>query len=127
MFSKSDINDNNDNNRVLNKSQQPVKFAGYFIWTHCLLFFGNYPPKSHNLMMFVFCLNTPIFCTRMLEKLCTLIRGPDFKFFPAGMPPDPPSNLRFQRTQVAPMVQVFSFSPHSKAFTTNLKPFWTFQ
>lgn len=31
MFSKSDINDNNDNNRFLNKSQRPVKFAGYFI------------------------------------------------------------------------------------------------
>ena len=31
MFSKSDINDNNDNNRFLNKSQRPVKFTGYFI------------------------------------------------------------------------------------------------
>lgn len=86
MFSKSDIKDNNGNNRVLNKSQWLAKFAGYFIGTHCLLFFGNDPPKSHNLMIFVFCLNTPIFCTRMLKKLCTLIRGPDFKFFPGGPP-----------------------------------------
>ena len=31
-------------NRVLNKSWQPVKFAGYFTWTCRLIFFGNYSP-----------------------------------------------------------------------------------
>ena len=58
--------------RVFNKSQWPAKFAGYFTWTHCLLFLRNYPSfsrvlmrchltKKQNLLMSVFCSNTLIF------------------------------------------------------------------
>ena len=43
---------------VFNKSRQPAKFAGYFMSILCLLFFGNYPRKSQNLMLSVFCSNT---------------------------------------------------------------------
>ena len=51
--------------RVLNKSWL-AKFAGYFMLTHHLLFFGNYWQKSLSLMMSVFFSNTN-FCSRMLE------------------------------------------------------------
>ena len=68
--------------RVLNGSWQPANFAGYFTWTRHLLFFGNYPQKSQNLMMSVFCSNALI-CVPECWK-CTL-RGPDFKIFPRGI------------------------------------------
>ena len=73
--------------RVLNKSQWPPKFAGYFTWTRHLFFFGNYPPKGQKLMMSVFCANTLI-APECWE--CNL-RGPDFKIFLVGMcmPLDP--------------------------------------
>ena len=54
---------------------------------------------------------------------CTL-RGPDFKIFPGGKPPDPPSNSHFRCSKVMPVVQVFSFSSYSKAFATYLRPYW---
>ena len=76
--------------RVLNKSPQLVKFTGYFTWTHHLLFCGNYPPKSQNLMMSAFCSSTQIFAPECWK--CTL-RGPDFKTFLRGKPLDPPGTL----------------------------------
>ena len=63
---------------VLNKSRWSVKFIGYFKWTCYILFFGNYPLKSRNLIMSVFCSNTLIFSPACWK--CTL-RGPDFKIF----------------------------------------------
>ena len=44
--------------RVFNKSGQPAKFASYVMSTFRLLFFGNYPPKSQNLMLSLFRSNT---------------------------------------------------------------------
>lgn len=60
--------------RVLNNSWWQAKFVGYFMWTRCQLFFGNYPQNSQNLMMSLFCSNTQIFA----------LRGTDFKIFPGG-------------------------------------------
>ena len=53
--------------RVLNKSQQPAKFAGYFTLTGRLLFFRNFRQKSQNLVMSVLCSHYFNFCSRMLE------------------------------------------------------------
>lgn len=59
-----------------------MNFAGYFTWTGHLLFFGNYPRlnivfvccqwiKNQNVLMSVFCTNTP-------ECWICILRGPDF-------------------------------------------------
>ena len=103
--------------RPLNGSLQPANFAGYFTWTHHLPFFGNYPPKSQNLMMSWFCSNTLI-CVPECWK-CTL-RGPDFKIFPSGISW---THCNFRHLQVAPVAQVFSFSTYATAFATHLKPY----
>lgn len=98
-------------NRVLNKSLRPAKFAGYFMWTHRLLFFGKYPQKAKNYVYVMFKhLN---FCSRMLEMHWKRSR---FQNFSKGMPPDPPSNLHFRCSQVPPVVKVFCFSTYSIAF-----------
>ena len=107
--------------RVFNKSWQLAKFAGYFMWTCCLLFFGNYPPKSQNLMISVFCSNTLIFAAECWKFI---LRGPDFKIFPGGMPLNPPRNSNLWHLQVVPVVWVFSFPGYSKVFATCLKPYW---
>ena len=63
-------------------------------------------------MLSVFCSNTQIFAPECWK--CTL-RCPDFKIFPGGMPPDFPSNLRFQHLQVTPWVlsgTILSFLYH---------------
>ena len=102
------------------QGQWPAKFASYF--RNYFSYFGNYPQKSQNLMMFVFCSNTIIFTPECWK--CTL-RGPAFKIFPRGMPPNRlSSRSHFWCLQVTPVAQVFSFSADSKAFTTYLKPFW---
>ena len=103
--------------RVLNGSLQPANFAGYFTWTRHVLFFGNYPQKSQNLMMSVFCSNALI-CVPECWK-CTL-RDPDFKNFPSGISW---THCNFRQSQVAPVTQVFSFSTYSTAFATHLKPY----
>ena len=107
--------------RVFSKSRQLAKFAGYFTWTFRRLFFGNYPPKNQNLMMSVFCSNTLIFAAKRWK---CILRGPDFKIFPGGMPLNPPSNLHLWCLQVVPVVRVSSFSGYYKAFATYLKPYW---
>ena len=68
------------------QGQWPAKFASYF--RNYFSYFGNYPQKSQNLMMFVFCSNTIIFTPECWK--CTL-RGPasglEINFFvrePAG-------------------------------------------
>ena len=64
--------------RFLNKSWWLARFAGYFTWTHHLLFFGNYPSLNR---VFTFChwikkpkfndvcvlFKQSNFCSRMLE------------------------------------------------------------
>ena len=54
-------------------------------------------------------------------------KRPRFQNFFSGYvhAPGPSSNLHFQRSQVTPVAQVFSFSTYSKAFTTltYLKPY----
>ena len=75
--------------RVLNKSWRRAKFAGYFMWTHCQLFFGNYPQNSQNLMMSLFCSNTQIFAPE--ANFCP--KRPRVQNFSRGMLLDPPSNL----------------------------------
>ena len=52
-------------------------------------FLWKLPPKKPQFNDICVLFKHSNFCTRMLEKLCTLIRGPDFKFFPGGMSPDP--------------------------------------
>ena len=79
--------------RVLNKSQQLAKFASYFMWTRRLLFFGNYPPKSQNLMMLW------IFAPECWK--CTQ-RVPDFQIFPGGMPPNPLVTRSFSAREFFP-------------------------
>ena len=49
-----------------------------------------------------------------------ILRGPDSKCFQGELPQDPHRNLRLQRLQVVPVVQVFSISAYSKAFATYL-------
>ena len=56
--------------RVLNKSRQSAKFAGYFTWTGRLLFFRNFRQKSQNLVMSVLCSNSLIFAPECWK--CTL-------------------------------------------------------
>ena len=77
--------------RVFNKSWWSAKFAGYIMWTSCLLFFRNYPS-----------LNRVFMCCRWLKKpkfnnVCVLskhsnfapecwkciLRGSGFKIFPS--------------------------------------------
>ena len=106
--------------RVLNGSHQPANFARCFTWTRHQLFFGNYPQKSQNLMT-VFCSNTLIFVPQCWKWSLDFKRS-RFQNFSRGHAPGPPSY--FQLSQVAPVVQVFSFSAYSKAFATYLKPYW---
>ena len=77
--------------RVFSKSWWSAKFAGYIMWTSCLLFFRNYPS-----------LNRVFMCCRWLKKpkfndVCVLskhsnfapecwkciLRGSGFKIFPS--------------------------------------------
>ena len=77
--------------RVFSKSWWSAKFAGYIMWTSCLLFFRNYPS-----------LNRVFMCCCWLKKpkfnnVCVLskhsnfapecwkciLRGPGFKIFPS--------------------------------------------
>ena len=92
------------------------KFAGYFTWTHRLLFFENYPslnrvfmccqwikkPKLHDVCVLF---KHSHFCFRILEMHP---RGPDVKVFPES------------RTFIASL----SFPTDSKAFATYLKSYW---
>ena len=79
------------------------------------------PPKNQNLMMSVFSSNTLIFAAKRWK---CILRVPDFKIFPGGMPLNTPSNLHLWCLQVVPMVRVSSFSGYYKAFATYLKPYW---
>ena len=84
-------------NRVLNKSWQPVKFAGYFTWTCRLIFFGNYPPpppkSKFNDVYLLF--KHSNFCSRMLEMHS---KRPRFQNFSRGHVPRQtlPRNSHFQ-------------------------------
>ena len=102
--------------RVFNKSQWPAKFTGYFTWTHCLLFFGNYPTLNRVFMCCQWIKKPKLndvcllfkhshFCFRMLEMHP---RGPDFKVFPES----------------PTFIASFSFLTYSKAFATYLKFYW---
>ena len=97
-------------NRVLNKSGRfhrlfHVNSPPTFLWKKKTI------PKSQNLTMSVSCSNTLIFASEFWK---CILRGPDLT----------PSNLCFQRSQVTPVVRVFSVSAYSKAFVTYLKPYW---
>ena len=62
----------------------PANFTSYFTWTHCLLFFRNYPPKKPKFNDVCVLFNTLIFAPECWK--CTL-RGPYFKSFPRGHAP----------------------------------------
>ena len=106
--------------RAFNKSQWLAKFSGYI---SLLLFFGNYPslnavfmcchrvkkPKFNDVCVLFKHSN---FCSRMLEMHSKRPRFPNFS-----------RNLCLWRSQV-PLLQVFSLSTYSKAFTSYLKSYW---
>ena len=63
-------------------------------------------------MLSVFCSNTLILAPECWK---CILRCPDFKIFPGGMPPDFPSNLSFRHLQVVPWVlsgTILSFLYH---------------
>lgn len=107
--------------RAFNKSQWLAKFAAYI---SLLLFFGNHPslhavfmcchwvkkPKFNDLCVLFKHSN---FCSRMLEMHS---KRPRFQNFSR--------NLQLRRSQVMPLLRVFSFSTCSKAFTSYLKSYW---
>ena len=68
--------------------------------------------KNQNLMMYVFCSNTLIFAPECWK--CIL--RDRFQNFSR--------NLHLRRSQVMPLLRVFSFSTCSKAFTSYLKSYW---
>ena len=97
-------------NRVLNKSGRfhqlfHVNSPPTFLWRK-----KNHSkkPKFNNVCVLF---NTLIFASECWK---CILRGPDLT----------PSNLCFQRSQVTPVVRVFSVSAYSKAFVTYLKPYW---
>ena len=80
--------------------------AGYLSWTCRLLFFGNDPQKSQNLMMSVFRSNT----LSLLQSVRNTFLGAQIsKLLSGGMPPDPLETCTFDTCKLHLWCKFFFF------------------
>ena len=94
----------------LSKSLRLAKFASYFTWTHCLLFFENYPPSAPSM-----------FCSVLLQNAGNALQEAQIsKFFQGASPQTPLATHTFDTWKSCLWCTFFPSLPTPKL----LRPTW---